>query len=49
VPLDDRDDIVKLDFTDTSALSGVDAFERQRQNSKNGTKLSKKDQVRERE
>ena len=49
MPLDDRDDIVKLDFMDMSVLSNVDAFECQRQNSKNGTKLSKKDQVRERE
>jgi len=27
-PLDDSDDIVKLDFADTSALSDVDAFVR---------------------
>jgi hypothetical protein len=32
-----------------SALSDVDAFERRRQNGKNGAKLSKKDQARERE
>jgi hypothetical protein len=44
-PLDDRDDIVELDFADTSALSDVDAFERRRQNSKNA-KLSKKDSAR---
>ena len=43
-PLDDRDDIVELDFADTSALSDVDAFERRRQNSKNA-KLSKKDRA----
>jgi len=49
VPLDDCDDIVKPDFADTSVLSDVDAFERQRQNSKNGAKLSKKDRARERE
>ena len=30
-PLDDRDDIVELDFAVTSALSDVDAFERRRQ------------------
>ncbi|KAI0291021.1 hypothetical protein BC826DRAFT_1106186 [Russula brevipes] len=43
-PLDDRDDIVELDFADTSALSDVDAFERRRrQNGKNGAKQSKKD------
>jgi len=48
-PLDDRDDIVELDFADTSALSDVDAFERRRQNGKNGGKLSKKDRARERE
>jgi len=42
-PLDDRDDIVELDFADTSALSDVDAFERRRQNGKNGAKLSKMD------
>jgi hypothetical protein len=49
VPLDDRDDIVELDFADTSALSDVDAFERRRQNNKNA-KLSKKDRAtRERE
>ena len=48
-PLDDRDDIVELDFADTSALSDVDAFERRRQNGKNGAKLSKKDRARERE
>ena len=48
-PLDDRDDIVELDFADTSALSDVDAFERRRQNNKNA-KLSKKDRAtRERE
>ncbi|KAH8984903.1 Dcp1-like decapping family-domain-containing protein [Lactarius akahatsu] len=50
VPLDDRDDIVELDFADTSALSDVDAFERQRQNGKNGAKQhSKRDRARERE
>jgi hypothetical protein len=48
-PLDDRDDIVELDFADTSALSDVDAFERQRQNGKNGAKHSKRDRARERE
>jgi hypothetical protein len=48
-PLDDRDDIVELDFADTSALSDVDAFERRRQNGKNGAKMSKKDRARERE
>ncbi|KAH9059567.1 hypothetical protein EDB87DRAFT_766686 [Lactarius vividus] len=49
-PLDDRDDIVELDFADTSALSDVDAFERQRQNGKNGAKQhSKRDRARERE
>ncbi|KAI0305213.1 Dcp1-like decapping family-domain-containing protein [Multifurca ochricompacta] len=48
-PLDDRDDIVELDFADTSALSDVDAFERRRQNGKNGAKFSKKDKARERE
>jgi hypothetical protein len=48
-PLDDRDDIVELDFADTSALSDVDAFERQRRNGKNGTKHSKRDKARERE
>jgi hypothetical protein len=47
-PLDDRDDIVELDFADTSALSDVDAFERRRQNGRNA-KLSKKDRARERE
>ena len=41
-PLDDRDDIVELDFADTSALSDVDAFERRRQSSKKA-KLSRKD------
>jgi len=45
-PLDDRDDIAE---PDTSALSYVDAFERRRQNGKNGAKQSKKDRVRERE
>ena len=48
VPLDDRDDIVELDFADTSALSDVDAFERRRLNGKNA-KLSKKDRAKERE
>ena len=48
-PLDDRDDIVELDFADTSALSDVDAFERRRQNGKNGAKHSKRDRARERE
>jgi hypothetical protein len=48
-PLDDRDDIVELDFADTSALSDVDAFERHRQNGKNGAKHSKRDRARERE
>ena len=47
-PLDDRDDIVELDFADTSALSDADAFERRRQNGKN-SKLSKKDRAKERE
>jgi hypothetical protein len=47
-PLDDRDDIVELDFADTSALSDVDAFERRRQNGRHA-KLSKKDRARERE
>jgi hypothetical protein len=47
-PLDDRDDIVELDFADTSALSDVDAFERRRQNGRNA-KLSKKDRAKERE
>ena len=47
-PLDDRDDIVELDFADTSALSDVDAFERRRQNGRNA-KLSRKDRARERE
>jgi hypothetical protein len=47
-PLDDRDDIVELDFADTSALSDVDAFERRRQNGRNA-KFSKKDRARERE
>jgi hypothetical protein len=41
-PLDDRDDIVELDFADTSALSDVDAFEQRRQSSKKA-KLSRKD------
>ena len=49
VPLDDRDDIVELDFADTSALSDVDAFERRRLNGRNGAKHSKKDRARERE
>jgi hypothetical protein len=48
-PLDDRDDIVELDFADTSALSDVDAFERRRQNGKKGAKMSKRDRARERE
>jgi len=26
LPLDERDDVVELDFADTSALSDVDAF-----------------------
>jgi len=47
-PLDDRDDTVKLDFADTSALSDVDAFKRRRRNGKNVAKLSKKDRARER-
>jgi hypothetical protein len=47
-PLDDRDDIVELDFADTSALSDVDAFERRRQNGRNA-KLSKKNRAKERE
>ena len=48
-PLDDRDDIVELDFADTSALSDVDAFERRLRNGKkNGVRLSKVDR-RERE
>ena len=47
-PLDDRDDIVELDFADTSALSDVDAFERRRQHGRNA-KHSKKDRARERE
>ena len=48
-PLDDSDNIVEFDFADTSALSDIDAFERRRQNGKNGAKLSKKDRARERE
>jgi len=48
-PLDDRDDVVELDFTDMSALSDVDAFERRHQNGKTGAKLSKKDRASERE
>jgi hypothetical protein len=48
-PLDDRDDIVELDFADTSALSDVDAFERRRQNGKKGAKMSKRDRAKERE
>ncbi|KAI9507827.1 hypothetical protein F5148DRAFT_1376260 [Russula earlei] len=48
-PLDDRDDIVELDFADTSALSDVDAFERQRQNGRSGAKVTKKDRAKERE
>jgi len=48
-PLDDRDDIVELDFADTSALSDVDAFERRRLNGRNGAKHSKKDRARERD
>ena len=47
-PLDDRDDIVELDFADTSALSDVDAFERRRQNGRNA-RLPKKDRAKERE
>jgi hypothetical protein len=47
-PLDDRDDIVELDFADTSALSDVDAFERRRQHGRNA-KHSKKDKAKERE
>jgi len=39
-PLDARDNIVELDFADTSALSDVDAFERRRLNGKNGVKNS---------
>ena len=35
-PLEDRDGITELDFTDTSALSDADAFERRRQSGKNG-------------
>ena len=48
-PVDDRDDIVELDFADTSALSDVDAFERRRLNGRNGAKHSKKDRARERD
>src|SRR5262249_22577268 len=48
-PLDDREEIVELDFADTSALSDADAFERRRQNGRNGAKMSKKDKARERE
>src|SRR5260221_13975911 len=48
-PLHDRDDIVELDFADTSALSDVDAFERRRLNGRNGAKHSKRDKARERE
>jgi hypothetical protein len=56
-PFDDRDDIVELDFADTSALSDVDAFEQRRRNGKNGrggakssmTTKKKKDRERERE
>ena len=47
--LDDRDDIVELDFADTSVLSDVDAFERRRLNGRNGAKHSKRDKARERE
>jgi len=48
-PLDDRDDIVELDFADTSALSDVDAFERQRQNGRNGAKNLRRDRAKVRE
>ncbi|KAI0263109.1 Dcp1-like decapping family-domain-containing protein [Gloeopeniophorella convolvens] len=50
-PVDDRDDIVELDFADTSALSDVDAFERRRRNGNgNGNgKHARKDRARERE
>ena len=48
-PLDDRDDIVEIDFVDTIVLGDVDAFECRRQNGKDGVKLSKKDRGRERE
>jgi hypothetical protein len=56
-PLDDRDDIVELDFADTSALSDVDAFEQRRRTGKNGrggvkssmATKKKKDRERERE
>jgi len=48
-PLDDRDDIVELDFADTSALSDLDAFERCRLNGRNGAKPSKKDRARQRD
>ena len=47
-PLNDRDDIIELNFADTSALSDVDAFERQQLNSRNGANPSKRDKVRER-
>jgi len=48
-PLDNRDDVVELDFADPGALSDVDAFERRRPNGRNGAKHSKKDRARERE
>ena len=38
VPLDDRDDIVELDFAYTSAPTDVDASESRRLNSRNGEK-----------
>lgn len=48
-PLDGPDDIVELDFADTSALSDVDAFERRRpHNGRNGAKHLKRDRARER-
>jgi len=49
VPLDDRDNIVELDFADTSTLSDVDAFERRRLNGRNGEKRSKRDRAKERD
>jgi len=47
-PLGGRDDIIELDFADTSALSDVDVFKRIHQSGKNGAKLSK-GRARERE
>jgi len=47
-PLDNRDDIVELDFTDTSSVGDVDTFERRRLNARNGAKRSKRDEAKER-